>query len=313
MIELQRFELVGFVQEHWIASMEKVQSSMEKIQDSTADAALTLALAEWIENLSWLQLGVELNVYLVETRDTLFREALKLLRSAFTQERRQKLDQFVAAGILQWALTVLNNGIIDQPLDIFSKSAENLSPYFRAGLALAKLGSDDHVAIAFQEKLLFAPDNLWQGDLKGPLSLDVITSLVADRNFNDLSWTKTNEPVAEHLVAGCIRTLDIMKLWDHLFQSIAEDHGLDEGEGAKIVRRMGQSTGWRLNLHSELVKIRFQRIANLVPAVINDLARVSKLPVEIDQAAYAKDLKNLMDDWARKHPLVLILSQRQGR
>jgi hypothetical protein len=289
---IQLFELQNFALDHWEVVRERNSAAIAQASVGNG-TALVWPVSEWIEAVMWLALGAELGIFPAGGCDKLLTGSITEMANVF-DICRSDLQILFPWKVVEWINGVLHANAIIQP-DQFSAEKQSARPHFRAALALCTHGLHDSTALRFQELLALRWPEYWNSDINGPVSLPaVVDTVVNDTQWDDIS--------VESLVAGFIKTADAMVVWQEFFENVLTDDLVEFGDRTRLARLIGQTTGWRLNLHVERTKERFREIAMLSESVLIDLERLGSIPVDHDREVFLARIEKLMDDWQHSHP-----------
>jgi hypothetical protein len=287
----ENFELAQFVNQNWTAARIAITDALPHSLDQV------MAIAQWVETIGWLQLGSEMRMF----PEAALHELLRVSREDLSKllgEYGTQLGQFVPPALLIPIEGFASSGTVPTSMDTFERP-RSLWPYLRAGLGLAQRGIKDRTAAAFQKALLLYADNQWSALFDGPLALASFVELAGRRD------SLLNMESPEEALAGFVRTVDLMVLWQRLLGNIREDTGTEFGDRSTLIRRMGQATAWRVSLHEKTTRERFLEAAEHADKTIADLVALSPVEVSFRPSSFRQQVEQLTNDWLRDHPFYL--------
>jgi hypothetical protein len=287
----ENFEVAQFVNRNWTAARAAVTGAPPHSLDQV------MATAQWVETIAWLQLGTELRMF----PEAALHELLRVSRdelSTLLSEYGTQLGQFVPPALMIPIEGFASSGTVPPSHDTFERP-RSLWPYLRAGRGLAQRGIKDRTAAAFQKALLLYADNQWSALFDGPLAVTSFVEMAARRD------SLLNMESPEEALAGFVRTVDLMVLWQRLLGNVREDTGIEFGDRSTLIRRIGQATAWRVSLHEKTTRERFLDVAEHADKTIADLVALSPVEVSFHPSSFKERVARLTNEWLRDHPFYL--------
>jgi hypothetical protein len=285
---LQLFSFGDFVNSQW----RRAQGRIESRADNDLDAIM--AAASWVEVLTWLSLGLEIGAYPNDEAQRL----LGLSRASTEQCVRRyerELTDLLTPPILAALPEFFRRGRLSIAHSF--EQPRKLIPVFSTACALASRMDYDAVGFAFRRTLILERDSFWIQCTEGPASFSSVDALL---KMDDAVETLCPEV----LIAGFIRSIEMMDQWAAAFETLRVDENIPIGDRSGLRRYIAQSTRWRMSLHEESTRARFLGVAKIVCEFLADASSVS-ISTTLDEEKFIQRVNQMVDTWNHDHELLL--------
>jgi hypothetical protein len=240
------------------------------------------AMANMLETIWWLQLGVELDYFSESHASKLLRHINANALKAFARRR----DTHFSSALLDSALTMVDSQEI-APLEDswFFRSPETLRIPFQGFLLITSTLGADPLAVRLMSACDFDTEDAWLQLMtvsgtsdqlfRAFVGITVVEDLVLRPSVNvDIS---ISERRSVDVLAGFFKAIEFMAAVETSFHELNENSELEQYDLYLIRRRIGALQRWRFSMHLPYVRRRLEEIS--VVACRAALTALSRAPL----------------------------------